>query len=53
MFDAITDNLNRGPDLVFAGIHPELGYPTDATFDHKRNAVDDDFAIVVTNFETA
>ena len=53
VFDVITDNLDRGPDLVIAGIYPELGYPTDATFDHIRNAIDDEFAIVVTNFETA
>ena len=53
VFDVITDNLDRGPDLVIAGIHPELGYPTDATFDHIRDAIDDEFAIVVTNFETA
>jgi hypothetical protein len=53
VFDVITDNLDRGPDLVIAGIHPQFGYPTDATFDHKRNGVDDEFAIVVTNFETA
>ncbi len=53
VFDVITDNLDRDPDLVIAGIHPELGYPTDATFDHIRNGIDDEFAIVVTNFETA
>ena len=53
VFDVITDNLDRGPDLVIAGINPELGYPTDATFDHIRDAIDDEFAIVVTNFETA
>jgi hypothetical protein len=48
----ITDNLDRHPDLVIAGIHLELGYLTDATFDHKRNATDDEFAIVVTNLQT-
>jgi Family of unknown function (DUF6174) len=53
VFDVVTDNLDRGPDLVIAGIHPQFGYPTDATFDHKRNSIDDEFAIVVTNFETA
>jgi hypothetical protein len=53
VFDVITNNLARGPELVIAGIHPELGYPTDATFDHVRNAIDDEFAIAVTNFETA
>ena len=53
VFDVITDNLDRDPDLVIAGIHPELGYPTDATFDHSRDSIDDEFAIVVTNFETA
>ncbi len=53
VFDLITDNLDRHPDLVIAGIHPQLSYPTDATFDHKRDAIDDEFAIVVTDFETA
>ena len=51
--DVITDNLGRDPDLVIAGIHPELGYPTDATFDHKRNAERRRVRVVVTNFETA
>jgi hypothetical protein len=53
VFDVVTDNLDRGPDLVIAGIHPQLGYPTDATFDHNRNGIDDEFAIIVTNFATA
>jgi hypothetical protein len=53
VFDAITEHLDRGPDLVIAGIHPRLSYPTDATFDHMRNAVDDEFAIAVVGFETA
>ena len=53
VFDVITENLDRDPELVIAGIHPELGYPTDATFDHKRDSIDDEFAIVVTNLETA
>jgi hypothetical protein len=53
VFDVVTDNLDRGPDLVIAGIHPQLGYPTDATFDHIRNGIDDEFAIIVTNFATA
>ena len=52
VFDVVTGHLGREPDYVIAGVHPDLGYPTDATFDHIRDAIDDEYAIAVTHLET-
>ena len=43
VFDVVTGHLGRDPDYVIAGVHPDLGYPTDATFDHIRDADDDEY----------